>query len=133
MRSDEEFLRQFERLELDPDLFDHRGHLRLAWLYLQRLPLDEAIERTTRGIRAYANSLGAPGKFRHTMTEAIVRIMAKRVETGRAETLEEFLADNPELLTDLPRVLARHYSPGRLDSEAARHRFLSPDRAPLDP
>ena len=132
MLSDEEFLRQFERLELDPGHFDHHGHLRLAWLYLQRLSLDDAIHRTISGIRAYAESLGATGKFRHTLTEATVRIMAQRVATGRAETLEDFLAENCDLLDDLQGVLTRHYSPERLASEAGRDQFLPPDRAPLD-
>lgn len=131
--SDEQFIEQFERREPDPEHFDHRGHLRLGWLYLRRYSLTEAIERTTSGIRAYADSLGATGKFRHTLTEAIVRIMAQRMAAGQAETLDDFLADNPDLVENLWGVLTTHYSPERLESESARHRFVPPDRAPLRP
>jgi hypothetical protein len=130
--SDGQFIEQFESLELDPEHFDHLGHLRLAWLYLRRYPLAEAIERTTSGIETYADSLGATDKFRHTLTEAVVRIMAQRMAVGQADTLDDFLADNPDLLQDLPGVLATHYSPETLRSEAARHGFVPPDRSPLE-
>ncbi len=78
--SDKEFIEAFEDQSLQPELFNHYGHLRLGWLYLKAYPLDIAIEKTVSGISAYASSLGATDKFQHTLTEAIIRIMAVRMK-----------------------------------------------------
>jgi hypothetical protein len=130
--NDEVFLEQFENQTLSPDLFDHYGHLRLAWLYLNRYSLDEAIEKVTGGIALYARSLGAGDKFQRTLTEAIVRIMAFRKESGNADTLMAYLAENRDLIEDIRAVVGVHYSSERLNSEAARTRFVNPDLRPLD-
>jgi hypothetical protein len=45
--TDDAFLSAFEACTLDPQHFNHRGHVRLAWLYLQRYPFDEAVTRAT--------------------------------------------------------------------------------------
>ena len=37
MLTDEEFLAGFRDATLDPAHFDHRGHVRAAWLYLAEL------------------------------------------------------------------------------------------------
>jgi hypothetical protein len=129
--TDDEFIEQFENLELAPEAFDHLGHLRLGWLYLQRHSLDGAVERTTRGIRAYAESLGSSEKYRHTLTEATVRIMARRMAQGQYVTLQDLLGENPDLQHDLWGLLTTHYSPELLMSETARRVFVPPDRKPL--
>ena len=125
--SDNDFLAQFERQTLPDDEFDHRGHLRLAWLYLKNEPLDAAVKKTTDGIEAYATSLGATNKFHHTLTEAIVRIMHGRLQQANSQTLDEFLIDNPDLVENMTGVLRSYYSEGRLNSEVARLSFNSPD------
>ena len=128
---DTDFIQQFEDCTLPPAYFDHAGHLRLAWLYLRDYPLEQAVARVTGGIAAYANSQGAADKFRHTLTEAIVRIMAHRQHLQPARSLEDFLAANPDLVEDILGVVGQHYSPQRLASQAARTGFVSPDLAPL--
>lgn len=130
--SDSEFLKQFEEQSLCSSHFDHWGHLRIAWLYLNKYPLALAIDKTTCGISIYAASLGATDKFQHTLTEAIVRIMAKRIECAQFENLEGFLAANQDLLVDIWGVVGRHYSEARLNSDLAKSQFVSPDLLPID-
>ncbi len=130
--SDDAFIEQFENRTLSPEYFNHRGHLRLAWLYLRRYPLAEAIDRVTQGIRLYATNLGATDKFQHTLTEAIVRIMAQRMEQGSAATLDDYLVANPDLVDDIQGVVGRYYSPELLQSPRARARFVDPDLVPLE-
>ena len=43
--SDADFIDQFERKILSPEHFNHIGHLRLAWLYLQKNSLTNAVKR----------------------------------------------------------------------------------------
>jgi len=129
--TDTQFLAAFERCELTGAQFDHTGHLRIAWLWLQRCTLDEAIQKTCTGIQQLATYLGSPDKFHRTVTEALVRLMAHR----GAATLSwgDFLRANPDLTNDAKALLARHYSPQRLIDPRSRLEFLEPDREPLPP
>ena len=126
--NDQVFLQQFEQLELDPQYFNHLGHLRLAWIYLGRFPLDTAIERTCTGIKAYAESLGAHDKFNHTITDAIVRIIDKRRQRMTNPDWPEFLNKNPDIVEDALAVLDQYYSRDILFGERARHGLVQPDR-----
>jgi len=128
---DDEFLRQFENLTLDKGYFNHIGHLRLAWLYLSRGDVEYAVQRVCCGIKAYAESLGAMRKFHLTITDAVVRIMAKRFETYAATSWRSFLDRNPDLVEDLPGVLGEYFSRPLLSSEAARLSVCPPDLKPL--
>jgi N-formylglutamate deformylase len=125
--TDDGFLDAFENCSLPASEFDHRGHLRLAWLYLERHPLQEAMQLTCDGIRKYAASLGAPGKFHRTLTEAIVRIMHGRRQLGMEKDFDRFLLNNPDLTENMKEVIGFHYSEKRLSSDDARAIFLPPD------
>ena len=127
--TDAEFLRRFEDKSLPPEAFDHRGHLRLAWLYLRDCDPEQAVAKTTAGIAAYAAHLGAADKFHHTLTEAVVRIMSARLARCRTADLETYLRANRDLVEDLRGVLLRRYRPQTLDSALARRQFLPPDLA----
>lgn len=131
--SDDELLAALQDLTLPPSSFDHRGHLRLAWILLQRSPLPEAVARACEGIRAYAAHLGATQKFHHTLTEALMRLMHARRAADPALGWEAFLAENEELVRDARGLIRRHYSDELLASDAARTAFVSPDREPLPP
>jgi len=130
--SDEEFVAAFLECRTPVTAFDHRGHVRIAWLLLKRRPLEQAIEAICGGIGRLVMHFGAPDKYNRTMSEALVRLMARQIDRGGAAmTWEEFLDANMLLLTDVPGLLARHYSPERLNSPAAKASFVPPDRLPL--
>ena len=127
--SDDEFLMAFIECRLPASAFDHRGHVRIAWLLLQRYPLEPAIEQICGGIARFAAHLGAHDKYNRTMSEAPVRLMAQG--GTHATTFEEFVNANAQLLSNAGGLLARHYSPERLRSPAAKAGFVPPDRLPL--
>jgi hypothetical protein len=127
--TDDEFVRAFLNCRLTGASFDHRGHLRIAWLLLQRHPHAEAIEMICNGIARLAAHLGAPDKYNRTLSEALVRLIAH--DAIAAESWEAFIAARPALLTDVKGLLAHYYSNDRLFSTEAKHRFLEPDRRPL--
>lgn len=129
--TDDEFLAAFETLTLDPRHFNHLGHVRLAWLYLQRHDVDEAVARTCAGIQAYATHLGAAGKFHRTITEALVRLLRAAGAADRSLPWDAFIAANATLVANARERLAVHYSDALLASAEARDRFVAPDRAPL--
>lgn len=129
--SDDQFLAAFLDSSMPPSGFDHLGHLRAAWLLLQRRSLDEAVEETCDAIARLAARLGVPGKYNRTLTEALVRLMAHGGAADRSLTWPAFLSANAKLRADAIGVLARHYSDDVLNCPAAHGRFLPPDRQPL--
>ena len=129
---DATFLAQFRDQTLAAEHFDHRGHLRIAWLYLNRYPVREASDQVCAGIRSLAIMLGAREKFHHTISEALVRIMAGRMAGGERSDFTAFLTANADLLSDARGLLAHHYSDECLNSVAARCCWVEPDLAPLD-
>lgn len=129
--SDDAFVQAFCACSLPPDAFNHRNHLRITWIYLQRLSLDEAIECTCVGIARFAAHLGAEARFNRTLTEALVRLAVSHGAADRTVSWEAFLARAPELLLDCKAVLARHYSAELIACPEARYKFIPPDRLPL--
>ena len=124
---DQTFLTQIENLTLDKIYFNHVGHLRLAWLYLESYETDIAVNKTCQSIKAYAESLGARQKFNKTITDALVRIMAKRKAGLVNESWSNFIKTNTDLVEDAFSVLLQYYSKERLLSEEARLSVVSAD------
>jgi hypothetical protein len=124
--SDEDFLRAFEDLSFPAELFHHREHLRVAWLYLQSSDASRAAERMASGIRRFANHHGATQKYHHTLTMAWMRLVASAlVETPEKSTFERFMAAHPELSDK--NLLAQYYSKELLQGPAAREGWIEPD------
>jgi len=130
---DESFLEQFENQTLDPSLFNRLGHLRLAWLYLHRYRLEKALALTCTGIKRYAEHHGAYDKFHLTISDALVRILDKRISRSRHSDWRRFLSENSDLLDDAIAVLNKHFSKPLLASDKAKHSLVAPDRKPLSP
>lgn len=130
--TDDVYLEQFAARELGPEHFDHRGHLWMAWLHLTHYDLEEANRRVCDGIRELATKFGVPEKFNHTLSEALMRIMAGRMQGDGEMDFDSFLQSNPDLVDDCIGVLARHYSDELLNSDAARSGWVEPDRLPLN-
>ena len=129
--ADKKFVDALESCTLPPESFNHRGHLRLAWVYLSEHPLEEAIARVCHSISTYANSLGATDKFHHTLTEAMTRIICARMANADADGFDEFVQVNSDLLRRAASVLGEYYSEAQLHSAQARARFVAPDMQAL--
>ncbi|MCB0210448.1 MAG: hypothetical protein KDJ52_14010 [Anaerolineae bacterium] len=131
-QNDKQFLANFETLKLTPATFDHKAHLRLAFLCIVQDGLDPAVERVGRSIRAFAEHLGAHDKYHQTITEALMRVIGLRLVQQPVTDWQRFLVLNPDLVDQAKEVLLYYYSPERLFSDEARTRFLEPDRHPLE-
>jgi hypothetical protein len=128
--SDEDFLRAFEDLSLPAQLFHHREHVRVTWLYLKVSDATRAAERMAAGILRFANHHGATQKYHHTLTLAWVRLVAAAlVETPEGNSFEQFLGLHPELGDK--NLLGKHYSKELLQTAAAREGWVEPDLQPL--
>ncbi|HVY53375.1 MAG TPA: hypothetical protein VHA13_02530 [Gammaproteobacteria bacterium] len=125
---DQEFLFQFEQCTLPKEYFRHKSHIRIAWLYLSKFPIDDAIPLITQGIIRYATSLGAAHIYHETLTRAWIYLVAASMK-GIDSDFEAFIDKNPHLLDkNLP---FNYYSLALLQSEQAKQQWIEPDIKPL--
>jgi hypothetical protein len=122
---DREFVAAFEDCTLPPEQFPHRAHVRLAWLYLREGSLLDALTRFVEGLKRYAGSLGAGGKYHETVTWAYMFLIHDRMARASFETFEKFAAANPDLFNG---ILEKYYRKETLSSDLARRVFVMPDQ-----
>src|SRR5262245_39344098 len=126
--SDEELLRLFEAGEPPPEGFHHAHHVRVAWIYLRRWPLAQALGRFIDQLKRFAEKQGAPQLYHATITVAFVLLINERLDHDRDASWPEFAARHPDLLTWKPSILDRYYRDTTLGSDRARATFVMPDR-----
>lgn len=129
--NDDEFLAAFESCTLDE--FHHRDHVKVAYLYLRRYPLDDAIAKVRAGLQALAVAWNAPVDdlekgYHETMTQAWVRLVHLTLrDCGVAESANAFCDGQPQLMHKTRLEL--FYSRERLMTWEAKRGFVEPDLA----
>ena len=108
--------------------FDHEAHVYLAWLYLDRYPVTEAIDRFTAALKRLTSKLGVPGKYHDTITWFFMLIIAQRRNDNADDDWADFKEKNADLFSRDANVLNRYYSKTTLATDAARNSFVLPDR-----
>src|SRR5262249_41374605 len=83
--SDDDLVRAFEACAIGATEFHHADHVRLAWIYLRRCPLVEAIERFTVALKRFAAHHGVPGRYHETITWAYLLLVHERMQRGDAD------------------------------------------------
>lgn len=142
MMNDETFLKRFEACKLPWAEWTHGAHLRVAYLYLTRYPLEEAITRVRAGIQAHNDANREKIKtgegYHETITQAFMRILhpmvvlyGRKGDAYEATCLstDDFFDANPQLTSK--RILLLYYTQARLMSDHARSTFVEPDLAPF--
>jgi hypothetical protein len=127
--TDSELLDGFERCTLANSSFYHEEHVRVAFLYLSRLPVLEALQRFQEGLRRFASTYGKPDVYNETVTWAYIFLIRERVaRMADSPDWATFKASNPDLLDRSPNLLSRYYRPETLSSPLAKSTFVFPDR-----
>src|SRR5437763_586929 len=75
---DRDFLAAFEACAIGNADFHHRDHIRLAWIYLRRFPVIEAIERFTTSLKRFAEHHGKPMLYHETIVVHDVEVIERR-------------------------------------------------------
>lgn len=123
---DRRFLSSFEAGTLSS--FHHRDHVRLAWIYLRREGLLDALERFSVGLRRFAVSKGKPNLYHETITWALLFVIKERIVRGAESGFAAFEKRNPDLFEWPSGLLENYYKKETLASDLARKTFLLPDR-----
>jgi len=126
MDAGQDLVRDFETCALPAEAFHHRDHIRVAWTYLRKMDYQAAEKRMSDAIRKFADVHGATSKYHHTLTLAWMRLVAAAVRDNQnIDDFDHFAGLHPELFD--PTAPETFYSPGRLQSEAARSGWVEPD------
>lgn len=129
--SDENFTKQFSNCSLDPSLFDHEAHLRLAWIHIKNDGVEMASKNIQDQLQKFVSHVGAQDKYHATVTVAAVEAVNHFMKKSSSETFEDFIAQNPQLKSNLKELLNSHYSFDIFQSSEAQHSFLEPDVQPF--
>ncbi|HEY1123894.1 MAG TPA: hypothetical protein VGE67_19910 [Haloferula sp.] len=132
--NDNEHLRQFEDQTLPLNLWHHRAHLKVAYLYLTRFSFEEALDKLRSGIRAYNAAQGIDdtpnGGYHETMTCAWFQLVHTTLrQFGPAASADAFF--NAQTQLNDKRALLLFYSRDRIMSPEAKATFIPPNLAPL--
>ncbi len=130
--SDQEFETQFADKSIDPSLFTHEAHLRLAWIHIKRYGIDKAIDHICTQIKVFATFHGDKEKYHIRVTAAAVRVVYHFVLKSKSENFNDFILESPRLKNNFKKLFDNHYSLDVFTSERAKKEFLHPDLAPFD-
>jgi hypothetical protein len=129
---DRHFRAEFEACRYPPAMFDHRGHLRLAYVYLAESDTESAVASMRAALLVFLRHHGVDvSKYHETITRAWILAVRHFMEISpAASSADAFIDANPILLDS--KIMLTHYSAELLFSEEARARFVEPnlDRIP---
>ncbi|MER3373679.1 MAG: hypothetical protein RIM83_03495 [Allomuricauda sp.] len=104
--SDSEFVEAFERGSLNPKLFNHEAHLRLAWIYIQSHGEQKAIEKTCAGIKHFDILHGDGTKFNAEITTTAIRVMNGLMEKSESTSFQGLLEEFPQLVLNFKDLVS---------------------------
>lgn len=128
---DREFRTQFESCEFPPAEFNHRAHLRLAYVYLTEHDTETAYQSMRDGLQSFLEYNGIDlSKYHETITRAWILAVRHFMEaTASSDSADSFIEQNPKMLD--AKIMLTHYSAEVLFSDEARARFVEPDLDPI--
>jgi hypothetical protein len=130
--SDVEFEQAFETCSLNPDLFSHEAHLRLAWIYIRKQGCVRAVDVVCKQLMAYVSHVGARGKFNKTLTVAAIMAVKHFMKKSNTDNFRDIVSEHPRLKNNFKELVAFHYRMDIYNSEEAKQNYLEPDLMPFE-
>ena len=124
---DQAFKCSFEGRTLLPEVFNHEAHLRLAWIYLEELGVEQTQLTFPRQLRAYVSYLDAEDKYHETLTRMAIRAIEHFRQKSPGISFYELLNVYPALSSDFKNLINSHYTFDLFALERARSEFVAPD------
>jgi hypothetical protein len=125
-----ELLAAFERATLPPAALDHRTHLRLGFVYLEReRDLAAAALAFRRALRRYVDVHGASHRYHETITWAYLCLLEQQRVAAPGASFDDVIRRVPELLDHRAGALARLYDVAAITAcPLAARTFVLPQR-----
>ena len=124
---DRRFRADFAAGRIDPGAFDHRAHIRLAYIYLAEHDTNTALTLMRSSLLAFIRHHDIPvARYHETLTQAwILAVRHFMAISPDSESSADFIASNPGMLDS--KIMLTHYSTEVLFSPEARARFVEPN------
>ena len=129
--SDADFARQFADLSLDPKLFSHEAHLRLAWILIKREGIEKAIEMVCKQIKAFDAHHGDGTVYHETLTTAAVHIVKHFMDKASLDDFSLMLEEFPRIKNNFKGLIEAHYSNNIFTDPFAKVTYQEPDLLPF--
>ena len=128
---DQEFKRQFEACEIPLSEFNHKEHLRLAYVYLVENDARVSVQLMKSSLQRFLGYHNVdPTKYHETLTKAwILAVHHFMNKCDELKSAEELISQNPEMLDT--KIMMTHYSAEILFSNRARGTFVQPNLDPI--
>ena len=130
--SDTEFEKQFINCQLDPSIFTHEAHLRLAWINIRSYGIEQAEKRIQEQIQNFVAYVGAKDKYNTTLTIAAINAVGHFIKKSKTDNFKDFISEFPQLKNDFKTLINSHYSFDIFNSKKAKAEFLEPDLIPFN-
>ena len=103
--------------------------MRVAFMYLSRYPVLQALERFSSALLRFADAHGQTMLYNETVTWAYILLIRERMaRMGDPADWLAFRGENPDLFDRKRDILKKYYQAETLQSELAKRTFLLPDR-----
>src|SRR3981081_3546665 len=96
--SNEELIHCFEADAIPEDSFHHADHVRLAFAYLCKYAILQALEKFASALKRYAAARGKPDRYHETITHAYFFLIRERMARSSGADWNEFARENSDLL-----------------------------------
>ena len=129
--SDEDFETLFADGKLNPAIFSHEAHLRLAWIHIRKYGTDRAIENIDKQLRNFVALIGAGEKYNKTLTVAAIMAVSHFMKKRLVDNFTDFIHHHPRLKYNFRELIASHYKKDIFNSSEAKKMYLEPDLLPF--
>ncbi len=107
--TDSIFEERLKNLTLDPTIFTHEAHIRLAYIYLKKYDSEQAINMTCKRISSFSKFIGREHKYGEKLTITAVKLVSDRIKRSKTSNFSEFMKRFPKLKSDF-YLIVRFYS-----------------------
>lgn len=131
-KEDKDFKTQVEAGDFPVPDFNHKAHIRLAYVYLVDNKTESAVKQMRNSLMILLKSAGVEPseKYHETITEAwILAVHHFMNNTEKSSSANDFIEQNTKLLDT--NIMLTHYSSEVLFSEKARKTFVEPNLDPI--
>jgi hypothetical protein len=125
---DKEFVEAVENCKFPLEQFNHEKHVHLAWFYLRKFELPEAIIKCRDTLKRFAAHYDKGQVYHETITFAFMLLVHEGIRNRpEAVTWDEFAAFNGSLLKGGKKFLSHLYTEDALNSSESKKFFRFPD------
>lgn len=131
-KEDHIFKHQVESCQFSAADFDHKAHIRLAYIYLTENKTDQAVHlmRNTLISLLIHAGIDPSQKYHETLTAAwVLAVNHFMNRSDYCQSTNDLIENNPTLLNS--KIMMTHYSAKLLFSDEARKAFIEPNLDPI--